>query len=720
MKSPKTPRNPNRNSFFAGIILLVAMILVLGLLGFSYSRVAVTKVRDGQSLQKNAQLLYQQSNTVQAKRGNIFDAVGNPLAENTTTYTLAIVISKTAGKGNYATSDTYHNVAEKIQSVLGGDVSSYENQLNAAKNGTYQVEFGSKGADLKPDVYKRLKALNIPGMTFTDESARYYPNGVFASNLVGLATQSENKKTGIMALTGKMGLEAAYNKQLSGKNGTLMSTVDSSDTLTKKKSVNAENGYDIYTTLNSNLQTTLEKQMDNLSTALEPKSAVAVVVDTQTGNIMAETQRPSYNATTGDGLGDFWANELSEDAYEPGSVMKGISLAAAIDSGNWNANATYKSGTLEIDDSKVTDWNNGYGWGTISYSDGLSLSSNVAMALTEQKMGAKTWDKYIKGFKFLESTKSGLLGEAKGEYQFQYPIEQANTAYGQGISVTPLQMIQAYTAIAGNGEELKPNIVAKIVDPNKNKVIYESKRTVVSKPISEATAKATREQLKAVVYGEKGIGHMYAIPNVDTTGKSGTAQISTNGAYSAAGDSSKEIHSWMGMAPADSPRYLMYIVVKEPQKTTAISTAISDVFKTVMEQALTMTAQDDKVVISSQKEVKVPTVVNETTEQAQKDMTAANLQSVVMGDGQKVVAQSVTGGTKALANERVFLNTGEHIQVPNMAGWSRSTVLAWAKLANVSIVVKGNGFAATQSVVEGVRLDTGIHEITVEFKEPNE
>ena len=133
--------------------------------------------------------------------------------------------------------------------------------------------------------------------------------------------------------------------------------------------------------------------------------------------------------------------------------------------------------------------------------------------------------------------------------QFKYPIEQANTAFGQAISVTPLQMMQGYSAIANNGKELQPQIIEKVVDPNTNRVVSQPKAKTVSKPISKSSAKATRKQLEDVIYSKHGLGKDYAIPDVSTTGKSGTAQVATSSGYSSPGDNTNEIHSWMGMAP---------------------------------------------------------------------------------------------------------------------------------------------------------------------------
>ena len=212
---------------------------------------------------------------------------------------------------------------------------------------------------------------------------------------------------------------------------------------------------------------------------------------------------------------------------------------------------------------------------------------------------------------------------------------------------------------------------------------------------------------------------MYAIPNVRTTGKSGTAQIATSTGYSTPGDNTNEIHSWMGMAPSNNPRYMMYIVTKQPQQNTDnISTDMANVFKTVMTQALDMSESDNKVVVSANQEVSVPTVVGGSTKESTKEMKSNRLTPIVMGDGQTVKGQSITGGKKSIVGQRIFLNTGKNIAVPDMRGWAKSDVLAWAELAKIKVNISGTGFVSTQSVKANSKLSDGYHEITVEFKEP--
>lgn len=712
----------DRNSRLAGLVLILSMLMVLIILGARFSKIAVTKEVKGHQLDKATQHIYRSQSIDEAKRGQIFDANGTPLAENTTAYTVVAILDDQQvdadGKKMYVEKSQDDQVSQKLAKELGGKPKTYKNALeNGRKSGSKQVQFGSAGLHLNVIDYKRLKEQNIPGITFIDSAARFYPNGAMAANLIGFTNHKENEKTGLDEITGISGVEAGWNKELTGKDGIKTTAVDETNT-NRVKAEPAQNGYDVYTTIDSKLQTTLELRMDKLNNKMKPESALAVVMDPKTGEIVATTQRPNFNASTGKGVGNYWQNELTS-AFEPGSVMKGVSLAAGIDTDNWQANDTYQSGTLTIDGKKITDWNQGNGWGRITYNQGIALSSNVAMALTERKIGSKTWEKYIHDFGFLKSTKSGLLEENDGMMQFRYPFERANTAFGQAISTTPLQMLQAYTAIAGNGTMIKPNVVSKVIDPNTKKVVYDAKPEKVGKPISKKTAEATRKQLEAVVYDEKGLGKEYALPDVRTTGKSGTAQISTSEGYSTSFNASQEIHSWMGMAPAKNPRYMMYIVVKKPTKATGeITTEMANVFKPVMQQALSMAEGETESVSSAAQITKVPNVVNKKPKDAADQVKKAALEPVIMGDGDKITAQTPGKDIEILNSQRVFLNTGKNLEVPDMHGWSKNDVMKWAELAKIKINSNGDGFVAEQSVKGGTLLQTGVHEVTVTYKQP--
>lgn len=714
----------DRNSRNAGRFLVLTMVLVLVVLGARFSYIAITKQVGDHKLDKATQQIYQNQNIDRARRGTIFDVDGNVIAENSTAYTVIAVIDKRQigldGSKQYIGPEDDKEVAKKLAKILGDKPKYYEETLaDGRRNKLSQVQFGVRGQNLNASKYKAIKKMEIPGIDFSNNLVRFYPNGFYASDLIGMAQKKEDEKTGITQLQGTMGIEASWEDDLSGEDGIKTTNMPKNEQA-KLRNASAQSGHDIYTTLNSNLQKLLESQMDQLAKDTMPYSATATVMDTQTGKIVAQAQRPSYNPETGKGIGELWSNELVESPYEPGSVMKGIMVAAAIENGTWKANEKFASGRLRIGDKVVNDWNEGQGWGKITYAEGLARSSNVAMAKLVDKMGPDVWREYIDKFKFLESTNSGLTTEDVGNVQYKYPIEQASTAFGQAISVTQIQMLQAYSAIAGNGEVIKPQFIDKIVDSEKDEVLFEAKREVVSHPISEKTAKETRKALEQVIYSSAGTGKEYAIPDVRTTGKSGTAQIATASGYSLPGDTTNEIHSWIGMAPADKPRYVMYIVVKKPTKNGGnINKYLSEVFIPVMQRALTMSEDDNKIIVSQEQEFKVPNVTEKGTTESKKQLQKAGLNTVVLGDGPTVKTQTPAAGSKTLADQIVFLQTdSKTITMPDMRGWSKSDALAWGKLANIEMKTKGQGFVSSQSIDVGTVIDSSVKGIAIELKMP--
>lgn len=209
----------------------------------------------------------------------------------------------------------------------------------------------------------------MAGLHFIESEARLYPNGTFASHLVGLTTSKSQKDTDQTRLTGSMGIELAFNKQLSGTDGrkTITKSGYQGSTETGKK---VKDGDNIYTTIDSKLQTLLETKVSQVNAKVSPKSMTATLMNAKTGAILATTQRPTFNAQTKTGLSKMWRNLLVEDTYEPGSTMKVFTMAAAIDSGKYNANVTVPTGEYKIGNNTVPDWNTS-GWGNITYAKGL-------------------------------------------------------------------------------------------------------------------------------------------------------------------------------------------------------------------------------------------------------------------------------------------------------------------------------------------------------------
>lgn len=704
--SPKHPMkntNARRNRKIVGQFLFFLFIGVFILIAVRFSYISIGKKVQNVNLSAAAQKLYTANETLKAKRGTIYDANDQPIAEDTSVYSLYVVLDKRqVGLNNQK---LYATNKPKIAKVLAKYLPISEKKalsiLNPSKGTPFQVEFGTAGQNISLATKQKIQSYHLSGINFVQQESRLYPNGVFASHLIGLAqaTTKDNQTT----LTGSMGIEQAFNKELTGKDGSQKIKKDMYGYQlpgTKQKYKKAQNGDNVYTTLDTRLQTLLETEMSSVQSQVKANSMNAVLMNAKTGAILAATQRPTFNATTKAGLGQVWRNTLVQDAYEPGSTMKIFTLASSINSGNYNGNATYQSGRYTIGNQIVPDWNTS-GWGTITYDKGFAVSSNVAMAHLEQQMGAKTWKKYINRFHFLKSTNSGLPGELSGSIAFTRPIEQADTSFGQGIQVTVFQMLQALTAVSNDGTMMKPYVISKVVNPNTNKTVKAYSPTKVGTPITAKTAKAVRKHMEDVVYKSYGIGSDYKMSGYKVAVKTGTAQVSNGKSGYLSGDDNY-LYSVAAMVPASHPKYVMYITMKQPRLSGKTATQLlASIMKPVMARAL----QEDST--TTTKTVKMPTVTGKSTTTATNQLSKLGMTVTTLGNGTKVQKQSVSAGTALYQDQRVFLTTGGTVSLPSLTGWSKGDVVKLAQLVGIKLTVNGDGYVTKQSLKAGTTVSTG-------------
>ncbi|MFD1548449.1 penicillin-binding transpeptidase domain-containing protein [Levilactobacillus fuyuanensis] len=706
-------KQPRRNRKYVGQFLFFLFIAVFILIVGRFSYISIGKKVQNVNLSASAQKLYTANETLKAKRGTIYDANGQAIAEDTSVYSLYVVLDKRQksvdGQKLYATNK------EKIATVLAKNLPISRDKalkiLNPSSGHPFQVEFGTAGQNISLTTKQKIQKEHLSGVNFIQQESRLYPNGTFASHLVGLAQAKTNDK-GQTTLTGSMGIEQAFNKQLTGTNGSQKIKKDMYGYQlpgTKQKSKKAKNGDNVYTTLDTRLQTLLETEMSSVQNQVKANSMNAVLMNAKTGAILAATQRPTFNASTKQGLGDIWRDTLVQDAYEPGSTMKVFTLASSIDSGNYNGNATYQSGKYAIGNQTVPDWNTA-GWGTITYNKGFALSSNVAMAHLEQQMGAKTWKKYIDRFHFLKSTNSGLPGEMSGSIAFQRPIEQADTAFGQGIQVTAFQMLQGLTAVSNDGKMMKPYVISKVTDPNTNKTVKKYSPTVVGNPISAKTAKTVRKHMEDVVYKSYGIGSDYKMSGERVAVKTGTAQVSNGKGYLSGDDN--YLYSVAAMVPASNPKYVMYITMKQPHLGSKTATQLlASIMKPVMARALQEDTEAKMTKVS-----KMPLVAGRTVTAATSALTKAGATITLLGNGNKVTKQSVSAGTTLYKNQRVFLNTGGTVALPSLKGWSKGDVVKLAQIEGLKLNTTGDGYVTKQSIKAGTTVASGAT-LTVTLKQ---
>lgn len=677
------------------------LFLIFGLLFFvlvvRILAIQVTGQVKGQPLAALAAKQYLNKDEIKAKRGNIYDKNGDVLAEDTASYRLQAITDKnmTVDPENPHHVTDPEKTARELSKYI--DMSEAEIFQRLTKKGAKQVEFGKAGNDVPYKTKEKIEKLALPGIVFARESKRYYPNSVFSSHLIGYAQKEEGKTNTI----GKMGIEKMYDKDLQGKNGKIQYEGDAWSYIipgSKKKVTEPKNGKDIYLTVDKKIQTFLEDAMDQAQKKYNPTEMVAIVADPKTGKILGMSQKPTFDLMTRDGIEKKWQNLAIEESMEPGSTMKIFTLATAVQQGVFYPNAKYQSGRYYVknDPTPVRDWNSGAGWGKISYLEGVQRSSNVAFANMLDLIGKDTFRTYLDRFHFGIPTGIGLPNEATGKILYNWPKEKYTTTYGQGTTVTPIQLIQAATAIANNGKMMKPYVVDKIVDPNKDKVQI-TKPEVVGQPISASTAKEVREILRTVVTGKYGTGKMYNISGYSVTGKTGTAQIpNPNGSGYLTG-SNDYLFSFLGMAPMDDPKLIVYVAVKQPDTYENGAQAVKTIFNPVMKNSLQYLnikpTKMEKTHIT-----KLPNVTKQSISDAESTLKDLGYEVVTLGSGNQVINQLPKAGSSLLKGEKVVLKTNGEPSVPNMQNWSKRDVLKVVDLLDLKLNMVGSGYVTKQNI----------------------
>ncbi|KGH56046.1 cell division protein FtsI [Oenococcus oeni S25] len=689
-KTSKT--SPINRSKRAGMMIFFTISVILLALAIHFIYVSATRTVKGRKLSESELKHFVPNQTVQAKRGGIFDSTGQVLAENTTTYNLYAIVDKSYksnGKALYVVNKK--KTAKFLAKVIDMKESDILKRLNA-KKGTFQVEFGSAGQNLSISQHDKIVAAKLPGLKFTTNASRLYPNGVFASQIVGLTSTKSNSK-----MTGIMGIEESMNKYLAGKSGVKTGQETATGVpLTSSTNKKVKDGDDVYLTLNYNLQYQLESLMSHVYKVTKPKAMTAMLVNAKTGAILAATQRPTFNASTKKGLSNMWDNLLVQDPIEPGSTMKVFTLSAAIDTGHWNPTATFKSGELSIGSQKVYDAEDNMG--VLTYREGFARSSNVAFAKTEISMGPTIWRKYINKFRFLKATKTMLPNESAGSIVFNEPIEQADTAFGQGIDVTPMQIVQALTAVANNGREIRPYLVSKVVNPDTNKVVYKNKKKFLSRTMKKSTAEQVRKDMIDVVNLSDGTAKTYSLAKegYQIAAKTGTAQIAINGKYTDNYDEST--HSVEVLVPAKHPKFIFYMYLREPEKFIGglADTTINTVFHPLILSALNAAKANSNVKV---KNATVPDLQGKIASGVESTLKNAGLNPIIIGDSsKKITLQSISADTKIVSGQKIFVKTSGDVIMPNMKGWSISDVSTFASLTGIKLSYSGAGKVVSQSI----------------------
>ncbi|SDB31784.1 penicillin-binding protein 2X [Streptococcus henryi] len=735
----KDRKSPTKNRERVGQNLMLLAVFMFFVFMINFIIIIGTDSKFGVNLSKGAKNVYQATVTVQAKRGTIYDRDGNPIAEDSTTYSVYAIVSKSyktvSGKKLYVQSSQFDKVAEIFNEQLGMEKDYVLKQLKTKD--VFQVSFGTLGSGISYSTMSAIEAAmeeaEIEGIAFTTSPGRMYKNGTFASQFIGFAQLQEDDE-GNKLLVGKTGLEASLDSILSGQDGQVTYEKDKNGNIllgTETTVTEAINGQDVYTTLSEPLQTYLETQMDVFQSKANGVFAGATVVNAKTGEILATTQRPTYNPETLEGynlenLNNSWNTLLHQAGYEPGSTMKVMTLASAIDAGVFNASEGVSTvDGITVVDTTINDWNvnEGETGGYMTMAQGFAFSSNVAMTTLEQKMGADKWLNYLSSkFRFGYPTRFGLGGEAAGILTDDNEVTTAMTSFGQGINVTQIQMLRAFTAISNDGKMLEPQFISKLVDTNSG-TSRVSTPEIVGNPVSEEAASQTRDYMVTVgtdpQYGtlySRLYGPVIQVGNYSVAVKSGTAQIAAeDGSGYLDSSGNNNLYSVVAMVPSGDPSFIMYVTLQQPKDFQVLYWR--DVVNPVLEYAMQIEESLTAPALAVGEEETsyiMPDFLGKGPGETAAVLRQNLVHPIVLGTGSKIVKISKKEGSNVASGEQVLILSNTLKEVPDMYGWTNKTVERFSKWTGITINYKGaeSGTVIKQSVDVGKDIED-VKKITI-------
>ncbi len=704
---------------FAAFFLFFVLIL----------RLAWIQIVRGEVYQQMAVEQWTRDIPVPPKRGIIYDRNGKKLAISASIETVYVrpVEIEDPEEASY-----------KIAEVLSMDRDEVLERLTARKDTVL----------LMKKVEKELvdKIRDIKGIHVVDDSKRYYPNRNFAAHLLGF-TGIDNQ--------GLDGVEAMFEKYLFGLPGRNIAETDvagrpipfGSDMYQAP-----QNGYNLVLTIDETIQHFAEKAVEEALIKNQALKAIAIVMDPKTGDILAMVTKPDYDPNAPfsppdeetqaewEGLSQeelrderlkMWRNYAVSDVYEPGSTFKMITAAAGLEEGVVTPTSTfYCSGYIKVEDKNFKCWRYYSPHGHETFVEAVQNSCNPVFIQVAQRLGKEKFLKYIRAFGFGEPTGIDLPGEGYGLVMNSSsvgPLELSTMGFGQGIAVTPIQLITAASAIANDGMLMEPRIAMELRDDDGN-VVHEFEPKMRRQVISPKTARTMKQILETVV--SEGTGGNAYVPGYRVGGKTGTAQKVVNGRYL----EGKYVASFVAMAPVDDPRITVLVVIDEPNPANyyggqiaapVVGEIVRDTLRYLQVKPSYTEEEAERLVKAK---VKVPDIRNMSLQEGLKLLKSNNLQFQVIGniiEGEENLIVDQTPKPDIMVSENsivlIYLETFEdqtrEVIVPNVIGSTVNRATNILNSSGLKIRISGTGIAVRQEPLPGavVRRDTMVK---VEFEEP--
>lgn len=707
----KKRKRKNSINIFVGNIFLVFTLFLFLVLFIRLSIIGLADNVDGINLNKFSKSHTIKHENILAKRGTIYDTNGDVLAENVYSYSLIAYLRESRGEGNYVKDK--EETAKKLATVINlseEKILSLLNKTNKDGEPLYQTEFGSAGKGLTELTKDKIEALNLDGIDFIESQKRYYPKGAFLAYTLGYA-KLESDGT----IKGEMGIEALLNSELTGNDGFREYQKDLNGykiANTQEVVQDSTDGNSIYLTIDSNVQFFIEQAITEAKNQFTFDELNMIVADAKSGKILGLASSTNFDPNYKN-ISTYMDPNIST-SFEPGSTMKIFTYMAALETGKYDGNKTFKSGSYKAKDGTIihdSDWD---GWGTISYDKGFAFSSNVGIInIINDYLDRNTLMDYYKKLGFGSKTGIELSKEASGSLKFKYETEVYNAGFGQGVMVTCMQNIKALTSVSNDGILLKPYIVDKIVDQN-GKVILENSRTELGRVASKQTTDKIKDLMESVV--TVGTGSNYNMPEYGLIAKTGTAQISSTNGQGYLTGQYDYIRGFLGMFPKNDPKILIYANVKRPKPNSpkALTYIVKDVVKNISKYYNIYNDTEEKE--NKLDTLDIDNYYNKDIEEIKNNFNSYNIDPIVIGNGDKIINQYPNKCIKLTKNEKIFLLTNyNEIIIPDFKGWSKKDVLAYLTLANIPYTVSGDGYLVSQSIKD-IKYESGNIELVFENK----
>ena len=624
----------------------IVLLIILFIFIIIIAKVFYIEVIDYKKLNSLASGLWSRNLPIEADRGNIYTVDGEAIASNLTTTSLVFIPNQIKNKDL---------VAEKISEILDVPKSKIEEHLYKK---SMMERVHPEGRRLSYEIADKIENLHFDGVYLLKESKRYYPHNEMLSHVLGYVGIDNQ---------GLSGLELEYDDILTGEYGSIQYFSDAKGNNLERNSVyvEPEDGLDIYLTVDYGIQSSIERELDNVVLRYNPDGAWAIAMDPNTGEILGMSSRPNFNPNS---YKDYDTETINRNmaiwaSYEPGSTFKILTLSAAVNEGKVDLlkDTFYDGGSVNVDGARIKCWKHG-GHGSQTFLEVVQNSCNPGFVELGNRLGKETLFDYINKFGYGKKTGIDLNGEATGilfSLDKVGPVELATTAFGQGVSVTALQQVVAVSSAINGGTLYKPYIVKRVAYHENGQIIKEVKPTIVRDNIvTKDTSEKVRMTLESVV--SLGTGRNAYIDGYRVGGKTGTAQKVNNGIYM----QGNYIVSFIGFLPANDPKIVVYLAIDNPKGVTQYGGTVSaPIVKNIMEDAITslnIEKQDGgtekKYQWYDKKYYNVPNVVGKSKKEATSMLKSFSVE--YSGSGDVVVSQSPDSDSRIAEGEKVRLYLG--------------------------------------------------------------